>query len=143
MKLQLKQEIGARMRKVRKSLGLTQIQIVTHFPIGRANYSRIEKGEIFPGAEILNTLHSKFDISLDWLLTGSGDMYTRQTPEEPEAVEESITLGDYPDEMKDLLLHMNGVPMVKHAVLGFFIEYKTRNKNFIAPLMQPDQENQL
>lgn len=130
------------MRKVRKSLGLTQIQMVTYFPTGRANYSRIEKGEIFPGAEILNTLHSKFDISLDWLITGSGDMYIRQIPEESLDSEELITVSDYPDEMRDLLLHMNSVPMVKHAVLGFFIEYKVRNKKFIEPLMQAEQQNQ-
>jgi transcriptional regulator with XRE-family HTH domain len=140
MKHLLKQEIGGRMRKVRKALGFTQLKMVSYFDIGRANYSRIEKGEIFPRPEILNTLRSRFNVSLDWLVTETGDMFVSDTGDDSGDQKDTVSLGDYPGEMKDLLLHMSRVPMVKHAVLGFFIEYKVRNKKFIDPLMEVDSE---
>ncbi len=134
--LQLKKDVGMRLRKVRKALGYTQNKMVSYFEIGRANYSRIEKGEIFPGAGILNTMRMKFDVSLDWLVTNKGDMFIRDLESNANEKPEFVNLGDYPEEMKELLVHMDKVPMVKHAILGFFIEYKTKNKKLIEPLLE-------
>jgi transcriptional regulator with XRE-family HTH domain len=135
---QLKKEVGTRLRILRKSLGFTQNKIVSYFDIGRANYSRMEKGEIFPSAAILNTLREKFNVSLDWLITGKNEMIVPDINEEAEKLSAMINLEEYNEEMKDLLIHMNKVPMVKHAVLGFFIEYKTRNKKLIDPIMNAE-----
>lgn len=133
---QLKKEVGARLRKVRKTLGFTQNKMVSYFEIGRANYSRIEKGEIFPGAAILNVLRSQLNVSLDWLIANTGEMFIRDMLAKSNGDSQTIRLGDYPDEIKDLLIHLDKVPMVKHAVLGFFIEYKARNKKLIAPVLE-------
>jgi transcriptional regulator with XRE-family HTH domain len=138
---QLKKEVGKRMRKIRKSLGYTQNKLVSYFDIGRANYSRIEKGEIFPGAAILKTLHVTFNVSLDWLMTGRGEMFIREPGNNSKKNEETVNLGNYPEEIRELLLHMARVPMVKHAVLSFFIEYKTKNKKLIDPLLKTDKDN--
>ncbi len=139
MKHQLKKEIGARMRKIRKALGYTQNKMVSHFDIGRANYSRIEKGEIFPGPVILSTLRTEFDVSLDWLVTNEGEMFVRDPEKKKKNQMDILNLGDYPQEMRDLLLHMEKVPMVKHAVLGFFIEYIVKNKKFIDPIWDAEK----
>lgn len=137
MKELLRKEIGLRMRKVRKSLGYTQEQIVTYFDIGRANYSRIEKGEIFPGASILLKLKSEFNVSLDWLIANEGQMFIL----EKEKVQKSRTLflGEHSEEVRDLLLHLEKVPMLKHAVLAFFLEYKEKNKEHINRMLPPDK----
>jgi transcriptional regulator with XRE-family HTH domain len=132
---QLKKDVGTRLRILRKSLGFTQNKIVSHFDIGRANYSRMEKGEIFPSAAILSTLREEFNVCLDWLITGKGEMVVPDVNEEAEKLSAMVNLEEYSEEMRDLLAHMSKVPMVKHAVLGFFIEYKTRNKKLIDPIM--------
>ena len=136
MKHQLKKEIGTRMRQIRKALGFTQNKIVSYFEIGRANYSRIEKGEIFPGATILSILSAQFNVSLDWVITGVGDMFVEDSNIMDDQDPKFVDISKYPEETQDLLLHMDRVPMIKHAVLGFFIEYKTRNKKFIEPVLE-------
>ena len=64
--------IGQRVRKVRVSHGLTQNEICENFSIGRANYSRIEKGEIFPNYDILRFFHLKWGINIHWILLDIG-----------------------------------------------------------------------
>lgn len=126
-KQEIKQQIGSRLRLIRDSLGYTQEQIVTYFDIGRANYSRMEKGEISPGPTVLSTLKSEFNVSLDWLVTGIGDMFNRSSQGKPE----KLDFGPDAQEVWDLLEHMIKLPMVKHAILGFFSEYKIKNKRIL------------
>lgn len=126
-KTELKQSIGNRLRKVRESLGYTQEQIVSYFDIGRANYSRMEKGEISPGPTVLFTMRGEFNVSLDWLVSGEGEMFSRSTT----AKSERLDFGSDSAEVWDLLEFMVRIPMVKHAVLAFFSEYRVKNKRFL------------
>lgn len=129
MKSELKKEIGDRMRKVRKALNYTQEKMVSFFDIGRANYSRIEKGEVWPGAHILHTLRTKFNISLDWLITNNGKMFIRER--EKKGYDEKIDFSEYAEEIKELLKYIDKVPMVKHAMLSYFLEYKIKHQKII------------
>lgn len=134
VKKELKREIGARMRKVRKALNYTQETMVSHFDIGRANYSRIEKGEVLPNAAVLNTLRVEFNVSLDWLITGGGKMFI--SAQEKKGKGEFIDFGEYTPEIRELLVYMDKVAMVKHAVLGFFLEYKIKYSDSIRQVME-------
>jgi transcriptional regulator with XRE-family HTH domain len=132
MKLQLRKDIGMRMRKIRKTLGFTQAHMVSFFDIGRANYSRIEKGEIFPTATTLNTLLREFNVSLNWLISNEGEMFL----EKKKPGLKSRSFGKYIDEINDLLLHLEKIPMVRHAVLGFFMEYKMNNQDLLQEILE-------
>ena len=132
MKHKLKKKIGTKIRELRESLGLTQAQMVESFKIGRANYSRIEKGEIFPNAEILHTLKTEFNVSLDWLITGEGRMY----PSKKRSLTKELGLAKCGREIDELIYHIAKVPMVKHAVLGHFLEYKMQNDELIQKLLK-------
>ncbi len=135
MKQQLKREIGVKMRKLRKNLGLTQAEMVAYFDVGRANYSRIEKGEVFPNVTILFTLKTKFNVSLDWLICNEGQM---QMGDEEEKNNSS---GDA-EEIQDLFFHIEKLPMVKHAVLSFFLEYKVKNTKLLQQLLDELETSQ-
>ena len=137
MKEELKKEIGDRMRKVRKTLGFTQEKMVKFFGMGRANYSRIEKGEVWPSPNILHTLRTKFNISLDWLITNAGKMFIRER--EKKADDEKLKFGEYSDEIKELHDYIEKVPMVKHAILSFFLEYKIKNQHIIRQFLDNDE----
>ncbi len=65
---------------LRENRGLTQAEMVKYFDIGRANYSRIEKGEIFPTPYILHMLQIYFNVSLDWLVAGDGRTFCSPVP---------------------------------------------------------------
>jgi transcriptional regulator with XRE-family HTH domain len=133
-KVILKKEIGKRLREVRKDLGFTQDQMVDYFDCGRANYSRIEKGEVFPNPTMLEVLNLRFNVSLHWLVCNKGEMKQAQ-PEitQPEAGNpgEGVPSG----EVRELVFFVENVPMIKHAVLGFFLEYMEENKKLIAPFV--------
>jgi transcriptional regulator with XRE-family HTH domain len=136
MKEDLKQEIGHRMRKIRKTLGYTQEKMVSYFEIGRANYSRIEKGEVWPGTKIFHTMRTKFNISLDWLILNSGKMFNR---DREKGEFEKIDFSEYTEEIKELLYYMKKVPMVKHSILSYFLEYKVKNEEIIKQLLKESE----
>lgn len=135
MKNELKKEIGAKLRQLRKRLGKTQAEMVSHFNVGRANYSRIEKGEVFPNVAILYTLKKEFSVSLDWLIGGEGEMLTLT---EEEARKKRLHWSDSSKEIDELFYHIEKVPMVKHAVLGFFLEYRSKNSQLIEKMVKED-----
>ena len=129
----LKKEIGAKIRQVRKSLGYTQDRMVDFFDCGRANYSRIEKGEVFPNPAMLKAFNSHFNVSLHWLVCGKGEMF-----EQDEKQEDIDPPADGSDaaEIQNLVACLESIPMVKHAVLGYFLEYIEKNKKLITPFLK-------
>ena len=129
-KKDLKEKVGAKIRKIRMDLGLTQGEMAEHFHIGRADYSRIEKGNIFPNCLILHTLNSVLNVSMDWLFNGEERMQWLKNRSERLKHDDVLSAV----EMDDLLDHMERIPMVKHAVLGFFLEYKFKNIKTIEKL---------
>jgi transcriptional regulator with XRE-family HTH domain len=136
MKEELRKEIGSRMRRIRKSLGYTQEKIVEFFDIGRANYSRIEKGEVWPGHCILYTLRMKFNISLDWVIANTDKMYIREGEKK---VHDKADSNTYSKEIRELLYYIEKVPMIKHAILSYFLEYKGKNKEIIDRILNKDE----
>ena len=140
MKQQLRKEIGMRLREIRKALGYTQVKMVSFFEIGRANYSRIEKGVIFPSPSILNTLGSKFHVSLDWLIANEGEMFIPddQKPNEMEILKSR----KYNREINDLLFHLATVPLVRHSILSFFLEYKQKHQGVIEEILEGNPPGQ-
>ncbi len=130
-KMELKKAIGQRIRRVRKSRGLTQAEMVAHFECGRANYSRIEKGEVFPNPTILRILNERFCVSLRWLICDKGEMQEELGAPQP-VLNPDLPAADQ-EEIRDMLAYMEAVPMIRHAMLGYFMEYKAINKKIITP----------
>jgi len=131
---ELKSSVGRKIRKIRKSLGFTQEKMVAHFNVGRANYSRIEKGEVSPSLTILHALNQKFNVSLDWLIGNKGSMFIRDHYKKnlkDKVYNDDRTLGQCNREVTELLTYLEKVPMVKHAVLCYFLEYKLKHQEMI------------
>lgn len=123
------------MQRIRKDLGLKQAEMAVHFGIGRANYSRIEKGQIYPNEIVLHTLCTKFGVSLDWLIADEGSMKKAKALEETDFTKCG-------EELDDLFYHVKKLPMVKHAVLGFFLEYKVKHNELIKTLLEEAGEKE-
>jgi phage repressor protein C with HTH and peptisase S24 domain len=89
------ENFGARLRKVRKELGLTQKEFVTPIGISGAYLSDMEKGKKFPSTPILQLMTVRHQINRTWLEKGKGPMFawqqsspskeTRLTPRQLEA----------------------------------------------------------
>lgn len=65
-------ETGQRIRRLRESLGLTQIQFAEMFHITRAFCSRIETGSKAPSIDLLVDISEKTGVTLDYLILGKG-----------------------------------------------------------------------
>ena len=112
--------IGNRVREVRKTLGLSQLQFVEHLGCSRSIISLLENGVVLPSSSILAALKSKFNVSLDWLFSGEGEMFTTEK-------DENIGLPDFNESSKDILTmlqEMKESKVIKHRVLAAFFQIK-------------------
>jgi len=67
-------EIGKRIIQLRNKYDLTQKELGDKTGINRSYITNVETGKQFPSFDFLNRLLKTFNISLDWLITGNGQM---------------------------------------------------------------------
>ena len=73
-----KNEIGARLREVRKSLGLEQWEMAKKAGMSQAIISQYETGLTELSLSFLEFLKKKHDVSSDWMIFGTGKMPERK-----------------------------------------------------------------
>ena len=66
-----------RIKTVRKALGLTQTDFGAKIGISGPSVSKLESGENNPSDQTLMLIASEFQVSLQWLQTGTGDMFAQ------------------------------------------------------------------
>lgn len=66
-------DIGIRVRDVRKRNNFTQTQFSELIGISQGNLSEIELGNSKPSADTLISISVNFNVDLNWLLLGSND----------------------------------------------------------------------
>lgn len=64
----MKTEIGKKLKKLRKSKGLSQEQVADALCISQSAYSRIEKGETNSWAHLIDPICNLYDITFEQLL---------------------------------------------------------------------------
>lgn len=64
------ENIGMRIRRKRKEMGITQLQIQELTGISSGNLSDIENGRKLPSAPTIIALSDALDCSTDWILKG-------------------------------------------------------------------------
>ncbi len=69
-----KQEIGERVRAIRKSLRLEQTELAKKMGISQAIISQYEKGLTEIPLSFLEYFKKKHSVSSDWVIFGTGDM---------------------------------------------------------------------
>jgi len=116
-------EIGKRLKIVRVNLGLSieKISKVTGF--SKSLISEAENGRKKPSSVYLFGLLDQFKVNVNYILTGNGQMFLDQS-------------SSMDEEVRELFYMLENVNLVKYAVLGFFIEYKIRNKDVIKELLE-------
>jgi len=67
-------EIGVRLIQFRKSLGLSQLEMAEKAGVNRVYITQIETGKTNPSYNVIYNFITKCNLSIDWLITGNGDM---------------------------------------------------------------------
>ncbi|MCP5046499.1 MAG: helix-turn-helix transcriptional regulator [bacterium] len=118
-------DIGGRLKAVRTALGMSIEKIAQVTGFSKGLISEAENGRKKPSSVYLYGLLDQFKVNINYILTGEGRMF----------LDRSNAPG-IDDEIQELFFMVENVNLVKYAVLGFFIEYKIRNKDVIKELME-------
>lgn len=68
IKLKIGETTPARIKEIRKELNMTQKEICEILQIHQPNYSKYEKGELFPTVNVLMSLSAMSGVSIEYLL---------------------------------------------------------------------------
>ena len=67
--------MNERLKDVRSSKDMSQREIAQFLGIGLKSWQQYENGSSIPGGKVLEALHLKLKVNINWLLSGSGQMY--------------------------------------------------------------------
>ena len=91
---------GIRLREFRKTKKITQDELALVLKIESCNISFYENGKTTPSIQTLEFLSIKYNINLNWLLTGEGSMFLTPEPSRlpvSTVVESDTMLDDFVD----------------------------------------------
>jgi len=131
IKSEINAGIGARLKKIRKTFCLSQSRMSRILNTSIDRYSRMENGEVLPGIQDFFIVRKTFDISIDWLFSGTGEKFTtgfsqssirRQDKETFKTVEpgDEIERG----QIQDLLYFISKDRAAYHKIMNRFLEVK-------------------
>jgi transcriptional regulator with XRE-family HTH domain len=123
---EMREFISKRFTRIRERLGKTHQQMADELYIVRTTYTRYESGKMIPNLYNLGLLSKKFNISMDWLLVGKGDMFRPENSIQKPKNKEPQTppAPKTPEEEMEMLEMMKKVPILRHKILLFFQEQK-------------------
>lgn len=108
-----KVEIASRIKQARNEVGMTRKGLAGFLGCSRSQAGHFETGYSVPSIELLLLFSVKYNVSIDWILTGKGKMFASLPVE-------------HDDEVRELLESINENLGLKHAILSFFHEVKER-----------------
>lgn len=114
-------ELGQRLKELRLRQNLKQSELGSKIGVSTSNISRIEKNEISPSANIVLQICNYFDISADWLLSGTTTL------------DDSIKKDPYQDLSEDeykILHHYRKLPLKEQFITLGILEEKARQAEF-------------
>lgn len=114
-------EIGSRLREVRKTLKITQKNIAEACGISGSSISEAEIGKIRPSSILLFYLASVHNVNINFIFTGRGSMF-----------EEGLYFSNFDDKDKErikaMLKKMNDQESVFYRVMAAFSDIKEGKK---------------
>lgn len=81
-------ELKDRIKKIRTDAGLTQKDFGEKIGVGRIYVSGWETNQSEPGKARLFVIAEKFNVNVDWLLTGEGEPYKNKKTVDPKTRDE-------------------------------------------------------
>lgn len=68
-------KLNNRVKKLRKSLNLTQNEFADKINMSRSNFGSIETGRVNLTDRVINDICKAFSVNKSWLISGEGEMY--------------------------------------------------------------------
>ena len=74
--------MNERLKKLRKNLDLKQQEFANKIGIARGNIGAYEVGKNAPSDAVISLICKQFNVDENWLRTGEGEMFIKQTRDE-------------------------------------------------------------
>jgi len=71
--------INERIKTIRKVLKLSQTDMAKNLETSSGYISEIETGKITPGGAFMQKIHERYNVNINWLLSGKGGMFVDLT----------------------------------------------------------------
>jgi len=131
-------EVGRRLREIRNLLGLTLDKIHDITGFSKSLISEAENGLKKPSPLYLFALLDKFNINVNYILSGKGNPFLTETEEE------QVLNAEDTQSLKDLVYLVKNVDIVRYATFEFIAKYKRENASMIDDILhERKQGNQL
>ncbi|MCP5054318.1 MAG: helix-turn-helix transcriptional regulator [bacterium] len=117
-------EIGDRLRKIRKDQGWIQERVAERVKMGRANYARVERGEIRPSMELQNFLTFELNVNLLWILFGEGKPYSGSETIEGSTDKLLEVAGIEDDLLRKILIEMMTNETIRRNIVMTYVSQK-------------------
>lgn len=101
---EVNKKLNERLRKLRKTLGLTQQEFADRLKVPRNTIGGYEVGKSNPSDAAVNNICNTFNVNEHWLRTGEGEMFIELTKEEEIASFIGEVLRDEDDSFKKRLI---------------------------------------
>jgi transcriptional regulator with XRE-family HTH domain len=131
-------DIGKRIKAIRKTLGIKQQDFAKEIGFSTSFLSEAENAKYKPGLRFYNNILQKYNVNLNYLLTGKGEMFnkTKETEEIPvKKLFGPIQSGD------ELIWYIKRSPLFMHTLMGFATRFLYENKMHIKIEIEEYQSN--
>ena len=140
MKKQLTSELGKRLEDLRLALGLHQNEMARAAGLNSGYLSELISGKKDnPGIENVLKIATRFNVSLNYLLLGEGEMFMPDKEEDLKK-EKELKLGI--ETIDDLYRLMKRSNFVKNLVVGYAIKVCIDNEDTIRKEIEKLMENE-
>jgi transcriptional regulator with XRE-family HTH domain len=118
------EQIGRRLREVRKKLGKTQEEMRQITGLSTAGISEMEQGLKKPSSVYMFALNTNFDVNINWILTGAGTMF------KPD-IEMELNFGNDNRIIRELILCIKNLNVARYKLLWHFSDLKREHADEI------------
>jgi len=131
-------EMGLKFEKIRKSRHFSITNMARTLGVNRVTYVNNENGRTIPNFFTLYNLGYQFDVSMDWFIFDEGTVNRLEKTVEKK-VEDAQPLSQLqpllPD-IKELLDHMDKIPLLRYEILVQFFKFKEEHQAVVEKAMK-------
>ncbi len=133
--------VGNRIREIRIELRLSQKEMAAALEIPGPKLSKIESGVHAPGYSFLYKLSTVLNVSIDYLVSGEGEMLLKSKSRTAVSKNSILERLDNVDDLNWFLEHST---LFRNNVMGFAAKFRYENESMINKDIQlsvlPDEE---
>jgi transcriptional regulator with XRE-family HTH domain len=103
-----KKIISARLKAFRRAINVKQKNLADEIGMSIANLVRIETGKLFPSMELLIHLYNEYNLNLNWIISGIGEMFRANKTNQ---IEELIGTKEVDEDLSNIIKYLKYKPI--------------------------------